>query len=960
MVLVMRKTLLSFGMLAAAAIAFVGCTEKELVSDVKPVTHTMTINLGKAIDTKTAVVEGETEASYVWTEGDNKYFHVYESTFDAEGKESKTEGTINEVIYSEDKTTASLNVSFTGTAKGPYTYRVVYANTVSGSKNPLIPAEQSPKANSYDPAADVLVSRPIESETRVESVEMTMGRAATINKMTLKGLVAGEKVSKVTLTTDKSLSAYYAISTQNYSANAKTLTFTFDNVEVGAEGTFPVYFVSAPVEGAAIESVVVTTDKNVYTKSSSLNPNPFDGKTITFAVGTMKRFGMDMAGYGKPISEPVEYTLVDNAVKISDKAEYLIVNKDGTKAFGAYVSGEKAYFGLEDITSTGNVITITSEQVNVVTLESAETDGQFYIKTADGNYLYYTGANNAVFSGEKKAEDAYLWTVAIDRITNVGTTERYLQYNSANSRFACYISASKQEDVVLYVNEATLIPSLKTPSGLGAISEGNTVTIAWDSVENAESYIVTCGERTETTTDTKIEFTDLADGLYDVTVVATTSNPGYKDSEPAVTNVRVGSVSKSKVYFSINGVLSEGTELEEGVNITFPSDPSVEDASFAGWTTSSISGTQDNAPVFVNTKSEVMGSADVTYYAVFASESLSQTLQYDTWTYSGSTTNKSSYRLFHKDSYIESESFDLGKLSKVVVYGGTFGGTSYNSLTISVGTNIWKDVTVSGKSETGVNTYTDGNPLTGTGKLRITSNSGTASSNGVRISKVEIYVMSAYCTNVVAATGISVSGTPTKKEYEDGNVFDPSGLVVTKSFNDGSSEVVTSGIKWSFDPAVLREGTTSVSVTATVGDLVSAPYSVTGLIVNKSTSSGNTEVAFEFNYTTTDTKTGDWSLEKDDVKLSWSKGSNQYTPSPNKEGSIRMYSGTILTITVPEGKNITKVVFTSTSNTYTAENLKYNDVALPSNTWELSTPANPVVLTAAANARFKSITVTYK
>ena len=124
-----------------------------------------------------------------------------------------------------------------------------------------------------------------------------------------------------------------------------------------------------------------------------------------------------------------------------------------------------------------------------------------------------------------------------------------------------------------------------------------------------------------------------------------------------------------------------------------------------------------------------------------AEETLSQTLTYDTWTYSGSTTDKSSYRLFHSGSYIESEEFDLSTLSKVVVYGGTFGGDSNNKLTIGDGTNTWKSVTVSGSSQTGVNTYTDGTTLSGTGKLRITSNSGSISNNGtgVRISKVEIY-----------------------------------------------------------------------------------------------------------------------------------------------------------------------------------------------------------------------------
>lgn len=157
-------------------------------------------------------------------------------------------------------------------------------------------------------------------------------------------------------------------------------------------------------------------------------------------------------------------------------------------------------------------------------------------------------------------------------------------------------------------------------------------------------------------------------------------------------------------------------------------------------------------------------------YAWGAEETLSQTLTYDTWTYSGSTTNKSSYRLFHKDSYIESKEFDLSTLSKVVVYGGTFGGDIYNKLTIGDGTNTWKSVTVSGSSQTGVNTYTDGTTLSGTGKLRITSNSGTASSNGVRISKVEIYTTSSVTyTNYLT----ECSNEPTLYYDANGGTIDP-------------------------------------------------------------------------------------------------------------------------------------------------------------------------------------------
>lgn len=217
------------------------------------------------------------------------------------------------------------------------------------------------------------------------------------------------------------------------------------------------------------------------------------------------------------------------------------------------------------------------------------------------------------------------------------------------------------------------------------------------------------------------------------------------------------------VTFSVNGNTDLTASVEEDQKITFPTAVEttpgdnefakvINGQTFVGWYTAEYSNASV-APEYVDASSANMGDSDVTYYAVYADEEeeesdnladavKSQTLEYDTWSYSGSTTNKSSnnYRLFHSGSYIESASFDLSKLIKVIVKGGTFGGSSYNSLTIGDGTNVWKNVTVSGSSETGTNTFTGGTALSGTNKLRIICNSGTASSTGVRISKVEIYV----------------------------------------------------------------------------------------------------------------------------------------------------------------------------------------------------------------------------
>ena len=97
-----------------------------------------------------------------------------------------------------------------------------------------------------------------------------------------------------------------------------------------------------------------------------------------------------------------------------------------------------------------------------------------------------------------------------------------------------------------------------------------------------------------------------------------------------------------------------------------------------------------------------------------------------------------------------------------------------------------------------------------------------------------------------------------------------------------------------------------------------------------------------------------------DVTLTFEKASGSNIPAENKEGSIRMYKGTTLKIVVAGENNvITNIAFTCTSSSYAATNLQYNGEALPSNEWALTTPAADILLNAVANARFKSIVVTY-
>lgn len=77
-------------------------------------------------------------------------------------------------------------------------------------------------------------------------------------------------------------------------------------------------------------------------------------------------------------------------------------------------------------------------------------------------------------------------------------------------------------------------------------------------------------------------------------------------------------------------------------------------------------------------------------------------------------------------------------------------------------------------------------------------------------------------------TSIAITGEPAQTEYTEGETFSAEGLVVTATYDDASTAVVTTDATWSFEPATLAVGTTSVTATATYNEkTASETYNVT-------------------------------------------------------------------------------------------------------------------------------------
>lgn len=198
------------------------------------------------------------------------------------------------------------------------------------------------------------------------------------------------------------------------------------------------------------------------------------------------------------------------------------------------------------------------------------------------------------------------------------------------------------------------------------------------------------------------------------------------------------------------------------------------------------------------------------------------------------------------------------------------------------GTSVTPTVTIGGKSAVSDGTKVVKNSSIKEDWTKATKVTFTPAEDGntgvvvINVSSVKagyICAMEIDCEDGAPAanlTSIAVSGTPTKITYFDGEPFDPTGLVVTGTYDDGTQKEITDGIVWVKDPEILKLGTVSVDVMASVGSVTSDIYTVKGITVKEKA----TLIGIEANGTPDDFWKGD-KFNKNGITVTalWSDGS---------------------------------------------------------------------------------------
>lgn len=418
----MKAIVKSIILIAVAALGITAC-QKEVQDSVSENGNTVSVTfVAGSPESKTTVNTSGDKPVFAWDE--NETFKVLEQT-DALAEAAS-------VTYEKVDGKANITAAFTANeGKSEYKYVTIYpasgyvSATGIGEAVLNLPAVQTMSEESYDPAADLMVSEIVTTTAQPAEAQMVgFNRVAAVVKMTLKNfeVEAGDKVKQVIFAADgKALAGTVAAdlaSPNDFVAGEGASS----SVAVNTASAGDVYFTVLPtaLEAGDVYTVTVITDKRLYIKKGAVQ----EGKTLEFKRGWVNRFSVDM----KDVAASDKWVLVRDASTLKQGDVVTIAAKDYDMAIS-----KKLYSNASE--------TSTSARRDAV----AVSKYQDYL-LADENvqpFTLVTGVAAGTFSFYDEARAKFL-------VSN-NKTSRYLinqAYVDLNTSFAVTIDAESGDATV--------------------------------------------------------------------------------------------------------------------------------------------------------------------------------------------------------------------------------------------------------------------------------------------------------------------------------------------------------------------------------------------------------------------------------------------------------------------------------------------------------------------------------
>ncbi len=506
----MKKSIKLLMPIAVAAIAFVSCqkeVEKVVESALEPIHITVKASpdaINADPETKTYIGNYKgTDNTVLW--GENEYMSIMvqsgENSFAFATSNSDNASAFkgdDEAYFEFDLTPAATVSSYTygglypASAAIDYNASTPYNSNKNGAAFKVsLPSTQNATADSYDPAAYIMVAKPEPSSSIKTDWTASYRRATALNKVTLKNIpedivsveftaptgtyMAGRRY--IDLTTGESGELYGDTRTETIQVNA-ALTGTNKVV------WFTSWETIIP-EGEKFTIVAKSATKS-YTRELTAK-----SKGISFKEGYLNTLNVDMAGItGEDL---VNYA--GNYLILAMPEAWRIMTSSNTSNYYGYQT--------TSVTTTDEAV-VYSDFAAVSNIEDyiwnvAKVDGGYSIKSAKtGKYVTLTSDGNNAYVGD----DAEAFDLSINETTHAAViksntyTERVLMYNSGSPRFAFY--KGTQQPVYM----VKVVVDTRTPVTL-SFSEAN-INKTTDNYSEFTGQAVTITSPTESEAQTAI------------------------------------------------------------------------------------------------------------------------------------------------------------------------------------------------------------------------------------------------------------------------------------------------------------------------------------------------------------------------------------------------------------------------------------------------------------------------
>lgn len=455
---------------SAVLVAFAACTkEKELpepstAQDGAVLTFTSQ-RPQLTPDTRTAW--NSTTSSIDWTSGD-KISVGYtvdgdwmaknvKADINADPKVSPKFFASNQVtINAEDHSIGVFKVpsSFEFSTAGEAVFYGVYPNSALGSNvdyapslTITVPTGQAPGENSFDPSADIMVSKSgkivLTDALPTDPIELDWTRIVAHADLTFTGLKDGgdETVSKITLTFNdeaKVAGSFYVdvtdgtVTTNSGSKNEIILSGA--NLSLNSH-TIEAWVSLMPVTFTSL-NVVIETNKAVYSRDISASR--------TFAKNARNKLSINMSEASR--TEKSGQLVADGYYVIS-YGEYMMTV--GTES-ETYRGSAAKNVDTQDNNAIWRINYVSSE--DAYTILSLGVNEELRGVTSNSTNLFFGGSTGTnLFTIEKSSSEATTYKIAPK-----GNTSRAIGYNTGSPRFALYTEGT-QTHIALDLTSVTVV-----------------------------------------------------------------------------------------------------------------------------------------------------------------------------------------------------------------------------------------------------------------------------------------------------------------------------------------------------------------------------------------------------------------------------------------------------------------------------------------------------------------------